>query len=206
MQTYNDYWVDNYLSHYGVLGMRWRKRKGYSNYTRSVIQRNKIEQERAMKKLQSPKINSNKVSSMTRRLDNGLDMEHRSKQMDKLEKIFANKKDKKGKYRSARKITKDLENELERLTGEKRNKYVQAIKRAPILVNPISPAFSSILGGGSPTLNYNRNRNLYVSKGSLHPYKKHINDVKVKRKNIKTNKNAPWAIELEEMIKERKHR
>ena len=119
MNTYNDYWVDNYLSHYGVLGMRWRKRKGYSNYTRSVIQRNKIEQERAMKKLQSPKINSNKVSSMTRRLDNGLDMERRSKQMDKLEKIFANKKDKKGKYRSARKITKDLENELERLTGEK---------------------------------------------------------------------------------------
>lgn len=44
-----------------------------------------------MKKLQSPKINSNKVSSMTRRLDNGLDMERRSKQMDKLEKIFANK-------------------------------------------------------------------------------------------------------------------
>ena len=26
MQTYNDYWVDNYLSHYGVLGMRWGTR------------------------------------------------------------------------------------------------------------------------------------------------------------------------------------
>lgn len=26
MNTYNDYWVDNYLSHYGVLGMRWGTR------------------------------------------------------------------------------------------------------------------------------------------------------------------------------------
>ena len=26
MITYNDYWVDNYLSHYGVLGMRWGTR------------------------------------------------------------------------------------------------------------------------------------------------------------------------------------
>ena len=26
MQTYNDYWVDNYLQHYGVLGMRWGTR------------------------------------------------------------------------------------------------------------------------------------------------------------------------------------
>ena len=25
--TYNDYWVDNYLAHYGVLGMRWGTRK-----------------------------------------------------------------------------------------------------------------------------------------------------------------------------------
>ena len=26
MNTYNDYWVNNYLSHYGVLGMRWGTR------------------------------------------------------------------------------------------------------------------------------------------------------------------------------------
>ena len=171
MQTYNDYWVDNYLAHYGVLGMRWRARKGGSNYTNTLIRTNRMAEERAMKKILSPKVNSKRLTRITKRLDKGLDMERRSKQMDELEKIFANKKDEKGRYRSARKITKDLENEFERLTGEKRNKYVQAIKRAPILVNPISPAFSSILGGGSPTLNYNKNRNLYVSTGSLHPYK-----------------------------------
>ena len=33
MNTYNDYWVDNYLAHYGVLGMRWGTRNIRSSAT-----------------------------------------------------------------------------------------------------------------------------------------------------------------------------
>lgn len=31
MNTYNDYWVYEYLQHYGVLGMRWKKGRGVYN-------------------------------------------------------------------------------------------------------------------------------------------------------------------------------
>ena len=31
MNTYNDYWVNNYLQHYGVPGMRWKKGRGVYN-------------------------------------------------------------------------------------------------------------------------------------------------------------------------------
>lgn len=197
MITYNDYWVDNYLQHYGVLGMRWKKGRGTSGlgvYNSKKINKLNEKSNKRTARLKASEPSSIRNQKLIREATYKKALkanEKRESAVIAMEKALSKNTRPNGKNLSNRELLKQATRQLDNMSGIKRSRSnVHEYLRGSVLPYMYTPP--TFLGGlyasgyrGYKKGAYIDDRNTFIKTGKTNPMLVDEKTNKLKRRDSK---------------------
>lgn len=195
--TYNEYWNQEYLQHYGVLGMRWKKGRGTiglgvynSKKINKLNEKSNKRTSRLKSSTPSPKTSKKITSEAAYRKALKL-IKKRESAVTSMEKDISKNTHPNGKNLSNRELLKQATHQLDKMSGIKssRSKGYEYLRGStlPYLLSPPIALGAMHANGfrGYKKGAYINDRNTFIKTGKTNPMLKDKKTNKLKRRDSK---------------------